>query len=56
LARQIKGIKKYTVQPVVKTDKMLDNKYKDSKLYSTDELVKLRQEIEDCFGECGIRR
>ncbi|NQU77513.1 anaerobic ribonucleoside-triphosphate reductase activating protein [Candidatus Falkowbacteria bacterium] len=55
LARQIEGVREFVIQPIVKTEKMLDNKYKDSKLYSTDELVKLQQEIKHCFSECNIR-
>ncbi len=55
LAEQIRGVKKYVIQPLVKTEKMLDNKYKDIKPYSTLELEKLRDEIAGYFGECKIR-
>lgn len=55
LAGQIKGVKKFVIQPIVKTEKMLDNKYRDVESYSSDELERLRGDIEGYFGECSVR-
>ncbi len=55
LAEQIRGVKNYSIQPLVKTEKMLDNRYKEVEPYKIEELEQLRDEIAGCFGECSIR-
>jgi len=55
LAPQIRGVKRFLIQPVVKTQEMLDNKYKEVESYSIEELERLRSEISQYFGECSVR-
>lgn len=55
LAPQIRGVKRFVLQSLVKSEKMLDNRYKDVEPYPTEELEKLRAEIAGYFGECEVR-
>ncbi|MBU4332781.1 anaerobic ribonucleoside-triphosphate reductase activating protein [Patescibacteria group bacterium] len=55
LASDIRGVKHFRLQPLVKTKEMLDNKYRAVEPYPIEELERLRHEIAHYFGRCEIR-